>query len=288
MEEYYVYQPHYWQLKELGKMMRTAKTKSETLICYMQTHNLPVDSYIQLTKGIFVPIIYQCCLTPSHVDFFKWLTRNGADPHKLPDSEQGTHADHLLFCCYEGYLEILIKKCHVKLEKSRINEQIAKKLQFGNLRRIKLLIKFKALRSADLYAAIKNFGREALAFKVVSVLIDRINMLCRLEKTIKDDIDAVLVKYREIIDLISPDPTAEETVLGVKLSLLQYCANFYLDPILSVLVKNQKLGVLPKVTVTYHEDLKPELVAALRYLYNDRRYVLTCDFVNQIPDKRAF
>lgn len=270
-KEFYVFQPKYYPLKKLNELMRTQGTTSDELITYMTNENIDPNSYIELCPRVFCPIIYQCSLTPSHAKFFLWLLKHGASPHKKLDISTDAKADHILFACHEKFLPTLIDRQHVVLDQP-VQEPITRKLCFGNLRRVKLLVKLGVLSHRDVMIAIRQ---PDLGFQIIDVLIDRIHLICNTRNE-KKDIDNLLVKYAEIMKFIKA--TGCETRNEV--SLAQYCAGYYLHPILKVLTNR------PPTSVVYHEDADPKAVAIMRQLYNDFRYVETCMTCGLIPDTR--
>lgn len=280
-KEYFVFKKDYYDLKELLGMLRTVGTTSDQLISFMKEKKLDVNSYIELTTDIFVPIIYHASLTPQHVDFFLWLLANGANPKKIPDAKEPAIGYNILLVCNEKFLKTLVEKYGVCLPKSNdvLFPQILKKLSYGNLRRIKLLIKLGVLSKDRLDLAIKS--DPLLGFRIVDVLLDRIKLVCSTHNT-KEEVDKLLKKAADVFEYIKPDGF-RTTKDGV--CLIQYCANFYMHPLVAALVSGAEISVPPP---TYHVDLDPKLVAVLRQLYNDRRYVETCDILGAVPDARAF
>jgi len=280
-KEYFVFQPKYYELKKLNELLRTNGSTSEQLIDFMQEHQLDPNSYIEFESGIFVPIIYQVSLTPNHIKFFAWLLKHGANAKKQPDVKESILGYNILFVCYDKYLKTLIEKCHVVLSKDNnvLFPQIRKKICYGNISRIKLLLKYNVITEDRIKQAIND--DKLLGYKVINVLLDRIKLVCVTHNK-KDEIDKLLNKYAEIIEYIKPDPLQQQN----SITLIQYCINFYLHPIISVL--NLTHVDLTTLSIMYHSDLDPKLVAVLRQLYNDRRYVQTCDLISIQPDNRAF
>lgn len=279
-KEYFVFKKDYYELKALLEMLRTVGTTSEQLISYMKEKKLDVDSYIELDTDIFVPIIYHVSLTPQHVDFFLWLLANKANPKKQPDVKDTTMGYNILLVCHEKFLKTLVEKCGVTLPKldDVLFPQIQKKLTYGNLRRIRLLIKLGVLGRERLESATKSDTQ--LGFKAVDILIDRVKLVCSTHNT-KEEVDKLLKKYTELFEFIKPDGLQRNSE---GMCLIQYCASFYLHPLITVLISTQESIPAP----TYHSDLDPKLVAVMRQLYNDRRYVKTCDALGAVPDTRAF
>lgn len=284
IHEYYVFQTNYWKLKKLLELLRTPKTESSQLIRYMKKNKLDVNSYIPLNSDgtIYVPIIYQTTLIPTLTEFFKWLIKNGAKADKEPDTDEGVSADNILFVAHEKYLKFLTNTLKLKIDRLDLAGQLLKKLKFGNLKRIRQLIALDVFSVSDLHSAISSSDTGELAFSVIDIMLDRINLICRTANK-REDIEKVLTKYVEIIGLIKPDPLVERECI----TLIQYCTNFYLHPIIAELMKTQ-ITLKPVPEIKYHADLDEKLVAILRQLYNDRRYVETCDLIGVVPDKRAF
>lgn len=279
-KEYYVFQQKYYQLKKLGELLRTAGVTSDELIEYTIRESLDPNSYIEFCNGVFCPIIYQCSLTPSHIKFFLWLLKHGANPHKMLDVSDRARADHILFVCHERFMPILIDKCKVTMKDvpvETVRETIIRKLTFGNLRRIRLLVKFRVIKPTDVLQ-VQSSTIPDLGFQVVDVLIDRIGLICQTYNE-KKDIDNLLSKYTEVMKFIKT--TGSETRSGV--TLTQYCAGYYLHPLIATFPDAK----IVNAKVIYHADADPKIVAVLRQLFNDFRYVETCKLCGSAIDERA-
>ena len=288
VKEYYVFQDEYWTLKQLNQLLRTPNTESNTLIDYVSEHKIDPNCYLELNEHTFVPLIYQVSLTPKHTEFFKWLVSQGANPKKLPDSDPGYPVEHILFAAHPKYLKFLTNTLNITVprDQTSLDLLIQKKLKFGNLKRLKLLIKQRVLSANDLQRAISP-NRGDLAFDAVEIMLDRINLICRTHND-KDEIDEILEKYTKIFELLRPSPLAQKN----QITLIQYCTNFYLHPIIGSILKpltaDQRTKAVVGVEIKYHRELDERLVALLRQLYNDRRYVETCDLIGVSPVAEAF
>lgn len=277
-KEYFVFKKDYFRLNDLLQLLRSPGTTSSQLITFMLEFNIDVNSYIELSEGVFAPIIYHVCHTPQHVDFFLWLLKNGANPKKIPDVVNGKFAYHILFCCNIKYLKTLIEKCRVTLPQC-CDVQIKRKLCYGDIKRINALIKLGLLTKKGVIQA--TLDDPIFPFAIVDVLLDRIKLVCSTHNT-RTEIDALLEKYASVFQLIKP----KGDLVCNSITLLQYCINFYLHPLIPHIQTADTASTVfcPK----YHLDLDQKLVATLRQLYNDRRYILTCDVIGSVPDSRAF
>ena len=273
-EEYYVFQPNYYQLKTLSEMMNDRKISFKDIIRFIVRNKIDLNSYIKLGNDhkIFVPLIYACSLTPHLEKVFIYLLKNKADPTKIPDADDDA-TDDLLFVCHEKYFKTLIKNgCTV--DPKRKSRQIRKKIQYGNYKRLMLLLKHNLINEKDIAVSVD----EKIYIDCVKVLIDRIYLICGTTN-MKADVDTMISKY-----------------VTVFLFIQKYSSNVHRNTELTEILKNNylfellELPFIIKTDVTapkYHEDMDDKIVAMLRQLYNDYRYTRTCQILNLKADTRA-
>lgn len=300
MDDYYVFQSNYYLLKGLAEKLRTPNTSSNDLIKYMKKHQIDPNSYLTTfhsnpSEAIYVPIYWQCVQTPMHVKFFKYLQKSNADLNKIPDCTNSKKFHHALFSCHESYIPELISGMSDLKSTISINldEQIKGKVITGNIRRILILLKVKAISKQELYKSFKTYPD--LYFQVIDVLLDRINLVCRTHNQ-KEEVTQILLKYVKVFEFLFKFPEIKFNLYknntqiseSNQISIYQYCANFYLYEIIVILKGHgYDESIHDKITVRYHEDMNPKLVASIRQLLNDQRYVMTCQSLDVEPDSRA-
>ncbi len=281
-KHYYVFQKDYYQLKAFSGMLKNSEISDETLVNYLEKNNLNVNSYITTfdKKDTFVPIIYQCSMLPNREILFKYLIKKRATLDKLPDANDDTINYNILFVCHEKYLSFISK--NVSITKDKEN-QLKNKLLFGNYRRVLLLKKRNIVKESDISLA---FNDSDFLLKCIKLLIDRICLIFRTHNS-QEEADKVISKYQIIFKLYKKYGGSEPSD-----KIIQALANYYQHKLLTTLFILYPLlkKKLENIEVKYHTDasMKPEIVAILRRLYNDRNYVLTCDILDKIPISDAY
>lgn len=274
LDDYYVQHNDYEKLKILAEKLRTPSMTSKELIDYVINNNIDVNSYITtFNLGIYTTIIFQIVQTTNYHDFYKFLIAKGADICKISDYDEESkfHFQHILFQCHEKYIKLLLSSC------SSINInlrcQVLKKLYSGNIRRLMLLLKFNVLTVKTLSEIFKSESN--IYVEVINVLIDRINLICKTSN-IKSEVDKTILKYIDILKFILKFKIDCNVIIN-DMSIIQYCANFYLYEIIEFFYFN---GNIQKINeIVYHSKMDPKFVASLRQLLNDRRYVCTANIL---------
>jgi hypothetical protein len=272
IDDYYVFQDNYYQLKELAVLLKDHTNTDTELIEYCKTNNIDTNSYITTFKnGTYVPIIWQCSLLPNRVKFFKWLIANGANTKLIVDGEKDKMYD-ILFACNEKYFKLLVKRNKKLSNKISVLRQIKNKLTYGNYRRVLYLKKMNLISETEFITALKS---KDILLLTTKILIDRLGLICRTHNS-QSEINQVIDKYIIVFKLIIQ--INKEIDPNVIKTLIQY----YQHRLLSL------LDIPDKLKVTYHVDMDQKVVAILRTLLNDRNYVLTCDALSFEPDSRCY
>ncbi len=295
LDEYYVFKDDYYRLKELAEKLRTPDISSDELIKFMKSHKIDVNAYlttfhVKPELAIYVPIYWQVVSTPVHSKFFRWLINNGADITKLPDCADNSKLQHVLFACHESYIkELLISIQHPSYVIPNLSNQIKNKILSGNIRRILILLKVKAITKKDINDVLNK--SPDLYFEVLNVLIDRIHLICRTHNS-KNEVQQVINKYIKVFEFIMkfkdiPMNLIYQNNNNGNISIYEYLANFYLYEFID-LFKSNNIQIKTNLKVTYHVDMNVKLVASIRQLLNDNRYVRTCQSLDQPIDARAY
>lgn len=283
-DEYYIYQPHYKQLKELARMISDYNVDNNTIINYIKEHKLDPNSYITtFIPDLYVPLIFRVSQLPyeKRLKLTCWLLKHGADLTKKPDSSDSQKIDDIMFVCNERYLTTFTKN-GCKINKDILHLSIIRKLHYAGIKRIQLLCKLGLMDSHMVYEIAQKNSLEILP-KMLDTLLDRVYFISKTTN-IKDHVDHTINQFADTISYLRVSAT---TVLQEQnITVAQFCTNYYLHQLLTRM-KEINL-VKSQLKVTYHEDMNPKIVAKLRHLLNDRRYVETCDFLEQEPEKRAY
>ena len=283
-QEYYVFQSNYYGLKNIAQKFADL-APAEEILNEIKTQNIDVNSYVTTFGYGFVPIIYQSTCSPKYESVFIYLINHGANPNLLPDADC---VNDILFVCHEKYLKTLIKlKC--QLQPTEVHRQILAKLRYGDIRRLKLLIKYRVLKLEQISELTKS---DELAFDIISGLIEQVMHIC-VNCGEKPAIDCVLKRHYDTLEFMIKHGLKitvtsqrkrvhtlhEPSATAGSVSLIQYATDYYLADIVSLLLKN---GCSP-VPVIFHEKMDPQLVAILRHLYNDRNYARLCEMGSPSP-----
>jgi len=314
MDDYYVLQSNYYTLKDFATKIRDINISSDDLINFMKKNKIDVNSYITtFNPGVYVPIYWQC-VQPNYPNnqslsnevsdnstlsnevfsistlsnhqhirtkFFKFLVRNNVNLLLNPDVQDSKNFKHVLMTCHESYIKDLIStKDSISVN---LDNQILNKLYTGNIRRLIILLKYEIL-TTNLIQNIITLN-SSLLFDILNVLIDRISFICRTHNK-KSEVQSIIQKYINVFKFIFKFKT--ETLNINSMHIIQYCANFYLYEFIALFKDLLKINLNHyRFKISYHDDMNQKLVASIRQLLNDNRYVLTCKSLDITPDKRA-
>jgi len=262
-DEYYVFQPHYYILKDLSKMIADKNVLCQELKSYMELNKLDANSYINYIReheksSIWMPLVYFVSMYDFRVDFFKYLISAGADPRKLTDSDIELN---ICFICHDRYLQYLSQKAPPK---KNVSVQIQSKLVSGTTERLRQLLKLNALTSTQIKEAVRE---PVLATDIINMFINRI-MVVSLNFDERVQLTHQLIeKYLDVFQFM-------KTYDANLVSIQDLCKKYYLYEFLEMIE-----GTHSEEEPLYHTHMDATLVASLRPLLNDKRYVKTCEIV---------
>lgn len=296
-DEYYIFQHNYYQLKELITMIGDDKSNAtdvnndlskyscQHIIDFLKDKEIDVNSYICPTyvsgkDNVWVPLVFFVSLFPHRKILLKWLLKHRADPRKLPDGD----TMNICFYCHEKYLNMFRVIAPPLTDKSSsvaiadTVRHISNKLICGNIRRICLLLKHGTITNDVMrqVATSKNLPDE-----IINAMISR--LIVSLSLRADEDIDKTMLTVNFINKYLIIFKLLLKYGLSFTLETKQLCANNYLYEILQL----ENIHDL-NITIKYHTDMNDQLVSMLRPLFNDYRYVKTCEIINAEPDFRAF
>ena len=273
---YYASLPEYYQVEEISKLLLEKATTPEQIILFIKKHKLSVNTFLKgFRPNEWIPIIHVCCHNVKYQEVVKFLIKNGANLHLLPDADPDV-IEPLLFSCDLLYFKYL-HDAGCRIPSSNQSHNIKRKLRCADIKRLKLMVKLKMLTVNDVLSAVEDpilYGLKSMK----EYLVYAFNL--RKGVNIQEELSSTIDKFKLCINhLLSwHAPVTHEAVV--------FCIDYYLFEILSLPGFNDKAD---KVTpVIYHEHKDSLTVAILRPLLNDARYEKTCNLLNVTPDSELY
>ena len=280
---YYASLPEYYHAEELRMLLSANDTTSHDLITFIKNHKLPVNTFIKgLRPNEWIPLIHACCHSSKYQDAVKFLIKNGANLHLLPDAEPEV-IEPLLFSCDMLYFKFLYDAgCRIPTTDQSHN--IKRRLRCADVKRLNIMLKLKIMSINDILTATEDpilyclkSMKEYLVYAfnirkgVPSLQIELTNTIEKFMQCI-----VYLLKWNA--------PVSQDTV--------NYCIEFYIYEVLNLPELKLKLKLknlnLNLNAPLYHEYKDSLTVAMLRPLLNDARYEKTCIALDVKPNSELY
>jgi hypothetical protein len=275
---YYASLPEYYQVEELRNLLLAKETTSEHIITFIKQHKLSVNIFLKgFRVNEWVPLLHICCHNAKYQDAVKFLIKNGADLHQLPDADADV-CEPLLFSCDLLYFRYLHDSGCTVLKGDQ-SHNIKRKLRCADIKRLKIMLKLKLLTVTDILTAVDD----PILYCIKSMkdyLVYAFNIrkgLYNLQEELVSTVDKFTFCVGHLIKLGAP----------VTVDAVDFCTEYYLYEILE-LFKITLKGKFKSSAVIYHEYKDSLMVAILRPLLNDARYEKTCFMLGVKPDNQLY
>lgn len=174
---------------DLVKLMVDQNTSSQDVVNYMKIFHVNPDLYLPSVDGNQqLPLIYYCCRNPKFDDLFSYLLGLKVNLHTQIKCDNPDLVIELLYYSQTKYIPALIKG-GCTLDPDKISSSGRKLLVRGNINKLMLLYKYKAITKEQLLQIIHEPG---VIFRVLDFLYERLYRVCRSVRN--------QVKQKELVD----------------------------------------------------------------------------------------
>jgi hypothetical protein len=218
---------------DLVKLMVDQNTSSQDVVNYMKIFHVSPDLYLPSFDGNQqLPLIYYCCRNPKFDDLFSYLLGLKVNLLAQIKCDNPDWVIELLYYSQTKYIPALIKG-GCTLDPDKITRSGQKLLVRGNINKLMVLYKYKAITKEQLLQIIREPG---VIFRVLDFLYERLYRVCRSVRNQvkqKELVDETVRNYVKIFKLFFKNGVNVNQIEDGD-SLLQRILNTYLVDIIQL------------------------------------------------------